>query len=492
MANGKFTLGKQSGGTLGLVFPDGVSDTEVVLPESGELATKDYVKNNGDTNAVTSFSQISGTNEIVCIEFTNNIHDVFGDGSAVATYLLDGNANDLGGTYPTISASLDYKIGKFGQSANISDFYGNSNLNIPFNISQQCAISLWFDTTLAPSKSVTLFDKTTGAYCGLKESGQHIVLGSWSSPVSSFIKSAGFNNLIFSFNGNNTCTIYHNSNNIGTFNNTGTFNKISSFGTGDSGIAMNYDQIRIFNRALTAQEVQTLYSETRVSENATLNINQGLFIYPKGLTPRGYAKSSDTFTGTVQTSGVSDGWKYIAKDEDNNFSFYNTKPTLGKTSAELYLKDGKLYKSSDDTGITPISFLSNKVRFASGVPMELAPSDISKTVTESLEAKEVLGKNQCTGFIHSDATFTPPSILDYYNISTIVRNSLGNYTVTFIKNMQNANYSVIGNYNDGLLQGSIIIVNQTTSSFTFETRRANDGGQINPKRLRILIFGGKN
>ena len=40
MANGKITLGKQSGGTLGLVFPDGVSDTEVVLPESGELATK--------------------------------------------------------------------------------------------------------------------------------------------------------------------------------------------------------------------------------------------------------------------------------------------------------------------------------------------------------------------------------------------------------------------------------------------------------------------
>ena len=42
MANGKIVLGKQSGGTLGLVFPDGVSNTEVVLPESGELATKQY------------------------------------------------------------------------------------------------------------------------------------------------------------------------------------------------------------------------------------------------------------------------------------------------------------------------------------------------------------------------------------------------------------------------------------------------------------------
>lgn len=41
MANGKLTLGKHSGGTLGLVFPDGVSDTEVVLPESGNLSSVD-------------------------------------------------------------------------------------------------------------------------------------------------------------------------------------------------------------------------------------------------------------------------------------------------------------------------------------------------------------------------------------------------------------------------------------------------------------------
>lgn len=38
MANGKITLGKQSGGTLGLVFPDGATDTELVLPESGTVA----------------------------------------------------------------------------------------------------------------------------------------------------------------------------------------------------------------------------------------------------------------------------------------------------------------------------------------------------------------------------------------------------------------------------------------------------------------------
>ena len=43
MANGKIRFGKQSGGELALVIPDGVSNTEVIIPESGELVNKDYV-----------------------------------------------------------------------------------------------------------------------------------------------------------------------------------------------------------------------------------------------------------------------------------------------------------------------------------------------------------------------------------------------------------------------------------------------------------------
>ena len=43
MANGKIRFGKQSGGELALVIPDGVTNTEVIVPESGALATKQYV-----------------------------------------------------------------------------------------------------------------------------------------------------------------------------------------------------------------------------------------------------------------------------------------------------------------------------------------------------------------------------------------------------------------------------------------------------------------
>ena len=43
MANGKIRFGKQSGGQLALVMPDGIDNTEVLFPESGDLVNKDYV-----------------------------------------------------------------------------------------------------------------------------------------------------------------------------------------------------------------------------------------------------------------------------------------------------------------------------------------------------------------------------------------------------------------------------------------------------------------
>lgn len=49
MANGKIRFGKQSGGQLALVIPDGVSNTEVIVPESGVLATKQYVDDKTST-----------------------------------------------------------------------------------------------------------------------------------------------------------------------------------------------------------------------------------------------------------------------------------------------------------------------------------------------------------------------------------------------------------------------------------------------------------
>ena len=96
MANGKIRFGKQSGGTLGLVFPDGATNTEVVLPESGTLVSvgttvtdNAIVRFDGTTGAVQNSSAIiddSGnitlsSNRALYINGTNN--HVYADTSAM-------------------------------------------------------------------------------------------------------------------------------------------------------------------------------------------------------------------------------------------------------------------------------------------------------------------------------------------------------------------------------------------------------------------------
>lgn len=43
MASGKITIGKQAGGKISLVVPNGLTNSEVLLPDGGELVTKEYV-----------------------------------------------------------------------------------------------------------------------------------------------------------------------------------------------------------------------------------------------------------------------------------------------------------------------------------------------------------------------------------------------------------------------------------------------------------------
>ena len=63
MANGKIRFGKQSGGELALVIPDGVDNTEVIVPESGVLATQAYA--DGKTTLAQVKAEISTGSNLV-------------------------------------------------------------------------------------------------------------------------------------------------------------------------------------------------------------------------------------------------------------------------------------------------------------------------------------------------------------------------------------------------------------------------------------------
>lgn len=497
-----------------------VSNVDVGASDSN-AATVDYVKNNGDVSAVTGFSQIFGVNEIVGEELTNNIHDIFGDGSCVATYQLNGNANDLGGNYNGTATNTTYEEGKFGQAA-VFDSSTSQKITAPnylvgdWNTGSK-SVSLWVKTTNT-TKTLTLFCETTNAYNRgygiLTYNNGLLVLGYHQTQGANSNQTQHRTNINISDGYWHHITVTGNDSGIQIFVDNVSLNVTKITGASSSNGNTDYkfkigswelnttaykfegsiDQVRIFNRALTESEINTLYTESRVSADAQLNINQGTFIYPKGLGERGYKKSSDVFTGTVDVSAQTNGWKYVAKDENNNFSFYDTKPTLGKTTAELYLKDGKLYNSSDDTEITPVSFLSNKVRIASGIPLELAPTGIAKSVTESLEAKEVLGKNQCTAWVNFDGTTTPPTIKDSYNVSSVVRNSTGFYDIYFKTQMDNVNYVWAGKPKKISGQNNTIAGadNLELLANKLQVYSMNSGNLVDNSAIKIVVFGGKN
>lgn len=80
MANGKINLGKQSGGVLSLTFPDGATNTEVLLPESGELATKEYVDSfTGEGVEVTGSATFDRLTQNINLTNIGNITLAIGD-----------------------------------------------------------------------------------------------------------------------------------------------------------------------------------------------------------------------------------------------------------------------------------------------------------------------------------------------------------------------------------------------------------------------------
>ena len=108
MANGQFRLGKQAGGTLGLVFPDGVSNTEVVLPESGNLVSVDTAVTD---NAIARYDGTTGK-----LQDSGVIIDDSGNITSLANKYIS-----FGGT----SNSYFY-----GDSAGSTEIYGGNNIRL--------------------------------------------------------------------------------------------------------------------------------------------------------------------------------------------------------------------------------------------------------------------------------------------------------------------------------------------------------------------------
>lgn len=187
---------------------------------------------------------------------TNDVNDIFGDGSTIATYTLNGNANDLGGVHNGTPTNVTYTTGKIEQCG---VFAGNALIDVP-SITSAGAFSFWFKINTAVavcglmsvnSKEVALAGAKLGYISGNTMNHKLTVSpGTWYHVVYNLADN----------------TFYVNGNLLSTISTEGFEVTYRALLIGRRQYLAQFfngliDHVRIFNRALTQAEVTQLYNE---------------------------------------------------------------------------------------------------------------------------------------------------------------------------------------------------------------------------------------
>ena len=136
MANGNIRFGKQAGAELALIIPNGVTNTEVIVPEEGPLATTAFV--DSTTVKLTGNETIAGiktftSSPIVPVPTT--------DFQSVPLTRTNITVNvGAGQTYTTINQALEYLSG-FYPMYKQSGITATINLKAGFVMNEQVLVS---------------------------------------------------------------------------------------------------------------------------------------------------------------------------------------------------------------------------------------------------------------------------------------------------------------------------------------------------------------
>jgi hypothetical protein len=109
-------------------------------------------------------------------------------------------------------------------------------------------------------------------------------------------------------------------------------------------------------------------------------------------------------------------------------------------------------------------------------------------VNYDISAGTVYSKNSCTAWVLFDGTTTPPTIFNSFNVSDVVRVSLGVFDVYFV-DMDNSNYSVVSGVTNSFNR-SVCSIESTVTKTQVDCRRVTDGSLVDEK-IAAIVFGGK-
>jgi hypothetical protein len=267
------------------IFEDGTSEAVDVKPSWGvdantdtefvEAGTKDFYKDG------------KWSSKTILNEYVDSI-DPFGDGSLVAKYQLNGNADDLTGNYNGTATNVTYDTGKLGQAG---VFNGSSSQITRANIPESSvrSVSIWvkfnsFDTTNYVYSEGTY---ASGKYLAINtDASGHVNLYNGSSNIGTLVLSTGvWYHLVLEVNYTNSTKLYINGNiekSIGGVTYDSSELNIGRFYQTQShyGVNGSIDQVGIYNRELTQEEVTRLYYEgiptiTEYTEQFTYLSNKG-------------------------------------------------------------------------------------------------------------------------------------------------------------------------------------------------------------------------
>ena len=243
------------------------------------------------------------TEELCICGGTVDTLDILGDGSCIATYQLDGNANDLSGNYSGTPTDVSYKLGEF----DLAGVFNGSRINTPLNINnivsnindrtQDFTFSCWLNATDLVGGENILYLGNYNVYSpgyhwiGFGKSGGVVKFEVYDGTAYSISESITSNTWyhVVGIRESSVLKLYVNGSFIGqitqpantSISSSVTF-KIGTNQIGTDAFNGSIDQVRIFNKALNSTEVTTLYNETACTKAACTGTTNTLDILGDG------------------------------------------------------------------------------------------------------------------------------------------------------------------------------------------------------------------
>ena len=299
------------------------------------------------------------TEELCICDGTVDTLDILGDGSCVATYQLDGNANDLSGNYSGTPTDVSYGVGEFDLAGVFNG--SSSGVNLPeFSAlnSTDFSVSVWFnhnsaDTTTSNNRIIQLncdsdgdaglldvmFRQSTFAFTIRSGINSTDVLTYTSN--STELPDNVFNHIAITRDKTSNITIlYINGVNVkeqtqAEGSNIGSFSSIGVRTFGDLHINGSIDQVRIFNKALSAGEVTTLYNESACTKAACTGTTNTLDILGDSSCIAAYPLDGSPLDLSGNYNGIQTNVTYPQGYFDLAGSFNNGYIDLGRDSNGL-------------------------------------------------------------------------------------------------------------------------------------------------------------